>query len=152
MDYTVHGILQARIVEWGAFRFSRGSSQPRSPALWADSLPAEPQRKPKNTGMGSLFLLQWIFPTQESNQVLQRCKWVLYQLSYHKEARKSRPHSGVVPPSGSCWVMIGRFWIPSWPELGITTVTWFNYRLILRHHASWEPVTWSSPLVSNNAP
>ena len=29
MDYTVHGILQARILEWVAFSFSRGSSQPR---------------------------------------------------------------------------------------------------------------------------
>ena len=28
MDYTVHGILQARILEWVAFPFSRGSSQP----------------------------------------------------------------------------------------------------------------------------
>ena len=28
-DYTVHGILQARILEWVAFPFSRGSSQPR---------------------------------------------------------------------------------------------------------------------------
>ena len=29
MDYTVHGILQARILEWVAFPSSRGSSQPR---------------------------------------------------------------------------------------------------------------------------
>ena len=29
MDFTVHGILQARIVEWVAILFSRGSSQPR---------------------------------------------------------------------------------------------------------------------------
>ena len=29
MDYTVYGILQARILEWVAFPFSRGSSQPR---------------------------------------------------------------------------------------------------------------------------
>ena len=29
MDYTVRGILQARILEWVAFPFSRGSSQPR---------------------------------------------------------------------------------------------------------------------------
>ena len=29
MDYTVHGILQARILGWVAFPFSRGSSQPR---------------------------------------------------------------------------------------------------------------------------
>ena len=29
MDYTVHGLLQARILEWVAFPFSTGSSQPR---------------------------------------------------------------------------------------------------------------------------
>ena len=29
VDYKVHGILQARILEWVAFLFSRGSSQPR---------------------------------------------------------------------------------------------------------------------------
>ena len=29
MDYAIHGILQARILEWVAFPFSRGSSQPR---------------------------------------------------------------------------------------------------------------------------
>ena len=29
MDYIVLGILQARILEWVAFPFSRGSSQPR---------------------------------------------------------------------------------------------------------------------------
>ena len=33
MDYTVHGVLQARILEWVAFPFSRGSSQPRDQAL-----------------------------------------------------------------------------------------------------------------------
>ena len=50
VDYTVHGILQARMPEWVAFPFSRGSSQPmdgtRFPALQADSLPVEPQGKP----------------------------------------------------------------------------------------------------------
>ena len=29
VDYTVHGILQARILEWVAFPFSRESSQPQ---------------------------------------------------------------------------------------------------------------------------
>ena len=29
MDYTVHGILQARMLEWVAILFSKGSSQPR---------------------------------------------------------------------------------------------------------------------------
>ena len=32
MDYTVHGILQAKILEWVAVPFSRGSSQPRDQA------------------------------------------------------------------------------------------------------------------------
>ena len=56
--------------------------KPRSPSLWADSLPAEPQGKPKNTGVGSLFLLQGIFPTQELNWGLLHCRWILYQVSY----------------------------------------------------------------------
>ena len=53
-----------------------------SPALQADSLPAEPQGNPKDTGMGSLFLLQRIFPTQESNWCLLNCRRILHQLSY----------------------------------------------------------------------
>ena len=81
-DYTVHGILQAGILQWVAVSFSRGSSQPRSPAFQADSLPAEPQGKPKNTEVGSLSLLQQIFPTQELDQGLLHYRWILYQLSY----------------------------------------------------------------------
>ena len=63
MDYTAHGILQARILEWVAFPFSRGffpaqrSNPGLSPALQAGSLPAESQQKTKNTGVGILFLL-----------------------------------------------------------------------------------------------
>ena len=56
--------------------------EPRSPTLQEDSLPAEPQGKPKNTGVGSLSLLQGIFLTQESNWGLLHCRWILYQLSY----------------------------------------------------------------------
>ena len=82
MDYTVHGILQARILEWVAVPFSRGSSQPRSSALQVDSLPVELPGKPKNTGVSRLSLLQQIFPTQESNQGLLHCRQILYQLNY----------------------------------------------------------------------
>ena len=50
LDYTVYGILQARILEWVAVPSSRDLSnpgiEPRSPALQLDSLPAEPQGKP----------------------------------------------------------------------------------------------------------
>ena len=67
IDYTVHGILQAKTLECVAFPFSRGSSQPRSSepqslALQADSLPAEPPGKPKNAGVGSLSLLRGNLP------------------------------------------------------------------------------------------
>ena len=36
----------------------------------------------KNTGVGSLSLLQGLFPTQGSNPNLLHCRWILYQLSY----------------------------------------------------------------------
>ena len=81
-----HGILHARILEWVAIPFSKGSSQPRDQTQvshivgrfftsWATG-------KPKNTGVSSLSLLQWIFLTQESNQCLLHCRQILYQLSY----------------------------------------------------------------------
>ena len=69
VDYKVHGILHARILEWVAIPSpgdlpNRGI-EPRSPALQKNSLPAEPPGKPKNTGVGSLSLLHRIFPTQQ---------------------------------------------------------------------------------------
>ena len=76
MDYTAHGILQARIPKWVAIPFSRDLPnpriEPRSPMLQAHSLPAEPPGKAKNTGVGSL--LQQIFLTQESNRGLLHCR------------------------------------------------------------------------------
>ena len=61
MVYTVHGILQARILEWVAFPFSRVLPNPgiesRPPALLADSLPAEPQ------GLRIYLQLCWVFIT-----------------------------------------------------------------------------------------
>ena len=49
MDYTVYGILQARILEWVAIPFSRDLPDPAikhgSPAWQVDSLPAELSRK-----------------------------------------------------------------------------------------------------------
>ena len=84
---SVHRILQTRILEWGLPCSPSGDlpnpgTEPRSPALQADSLPAGPQGKPKNTGMGGLSLLQRIFLTQELNWGLLHYRWILYQLSY----------------------------------------------------------------------
>ena len=86
VDYRIHGLLQARILERVAFPFSRDlpnpGIEPRSPALQVDSLPAEPQGKHKYIGVGSLSLLLRIFLTQELNRGLLHCRWMLYQLSY----------------------------------------------------------------------
>ena len=85
MDCTVHGILPDTILERVAFLFSRDlpnpGIKPRSPTLQADSFPAEAQGKLKNTGVGSLSLLQQIFLNQESNRGLLHCRRILYQLS-----------------------------------------------------------------------
>ena len=56
--------------------------EPSSPALQAEALPAEPQGKPKNTGVSSLSLLQQIFPTKELNWGLQHCRQIFYHLSH----------------------------------------------------------------------
>ena len=56
--------------------------EPRSVTLQVDSLPAEPQGKLKNTRVGSLSLLQQIFPTQQPNWGVLHCRQILYQLSY----------------------------------------------------------------------
>ena len=73
--------------------------EPRSPTLQANALPSELPGKPhglyttlnpnpnpnspsQNTGVGSLSLLQRIFPTQGSNPGLLHCKQILYQLNH----------------------------------------------------------------------
>ena len=64
---VLRGILQTRVLEWVALPFSKDipnpEIEPSSPTLQADSLPAELQGKPENTGMGSLSLLQQTFLT-----------------------------------------------------------------------------------------
>ena len=91
MVYKVHGILQAKILEWVTFLFSRGSSQPRdrtevSQIAGRFFLPAEPPGKPQNTRVSSLFLLQSIFLTQESNWGLLHYRQI-HQLSYQGSPR-----------------------------------------------------------------
>ena len=104
-DCMVHGILQARILEWVAFPFSRNlpnpGIEPRSPTLQADSLPAEPQGKSKNTGVGSLSLLQQIFLTQESNWGLLHCRQILLHLSYQESTLQ-------------VYEFIFGWWLPYW--------------------------------------
>ena len=84
----VHGALQARILERVAMPSTRGSSEPRSPSLQADSILSEPPGKPNTSGVGSLSLLQGIFPIQELNWGFLHCRQILYQLSYQGNLNK----------------------------------------------------------------
>ena len=65
----------------------------RSPTLQADSLPSEsayePPGKPMNTGVGSLTLLQGIFPYQGLNSGLPHCRQILYCLSHQGSLKPS---------------------------------------------------------------
>ena len=93
---SVHGILQARILEWVAILFSRGSSQPgiklRSPTLWADSLLSEPPGKPilhivgakkKLTDDG---IIHWNYISNDSYPCLIGRSYLLLlaKLQYHR--------------------------------------------------------------------
>ena len=65
---SVHGIFQARVLEWIAISFSRGSFnpgiEPGSPELKADSLPPEPPGKPPFT----VDSYSYIFQTHSKKQ------------------------------------------------------------------------------------
>ena len=105
---SVHGISQARILEWVAISFSRGSSQPRArftslslaEGFFTIELPGKPQinisdflrphglqpsrllcpwdSSGKNTREGCHALLQGIFLTQESNPHFLPCRQIFY--------------------------------------------------------------------------
>ena len=94
--------------------------KPRSPALQADSLPAEPPGKPMNTGVGSLSLLQWIFLSQESNWGLLHCRWILYQLDYQGSPNSLKEGSfpGLLLASGQ-WPCFALHWL-----INLRTLPW----------------------------
>ena len=62
-------------------------SEPGSLSLWVDSFPSEPPGKPKNIGVGNLYLLQGVFPTHESKWCILHYRWALYQLNYQGSPR-----------------------------------------------------------------
>ena len=85
--WTIQSVEFSRPEYWSVWPFPSPEDlpnpgiEPRFPTLQVDSLPAEPPGKLKNTGVGRLCLVQWVFPTQESNWGLLHCRQILYQLS-----------------------------------------------------------------------
>ena len=104
MYCIVHGILQARVLEWVAPPFSRGSSEPRDwtqvSHIAAGFFTSLATREPKNTGVGSLSFLQQIFRTHKLNPSPLLCRWILYQLSYQ----------GSPSELDICHQTVGRLW------------------------------------------
>ena len=85
---SVHGIFQARVLEWDAVAFSSCTHSVQfSHSVMSDSmrlhgfLYSSWYSLGQNTGVGSLSLLQGIFPTKGSNPGLPHCRQILYQLS-----------------------------------------------------------------------
>ena len=83
--------------------FPTQESNPGLPPLQMESLPAEPQRKPKNTGMSSLSLLQWIFLTQKSSRGLLHCRHDSLPTGLWGKPIKLKHHSIGSQLLGECW-------------------------------------------------
>ena len=122
MDYTVHGILQARILEWVAFPFSRGCSHPRTEASWCSYDHLKSSQPPADSTvdwrcLGTCWLNEasWLQPstaqTRRAAQLTQRLLsneshyiwgtlWYSVIANWHGEC----PLSGVFNPASESWV------------------------------------------------
>ena len=84
---AVHGIAKSRtqLSDWTELKVKVLVAQ-SCPTLC--NLTVSPWNSPgKNTGVGTLSLLQWIIPTQELNWGLLHCRWILYQLCFQGSPR-----------------------------------------------------------------
>ena len=82
---SVLGILRTRTLDWAAVPFSRKGRVKviqSCPNLCSHGLHSPWNSPGQNMGVGSLSLLQEIFPTQGSNPGLPHCGRILYQLSH----------------------------------------------------------------------
>ena len=82
------GLLHCRQIPYHLSHQESESCSVVSDSLWLHGLYSPWSSPGQNTGVGSLTLLQWIFPTQGSNQGLLHCRRILYQLSYQGSPRK----------------------------------------------------------------
>ena len=84
--YRVHGILQARILEWVAFPFSRQSSQSRNQTqvshIAGGFLTSWTTREAQEYWSGQPILSSADLPDPGIEPGLLHCRWILYRLSY----------------------------------------------------------------------
>ena len=89
--------LRSCQVKWSEVKVAQSH-----PTLWPHGLYSTWNSPGQNTGVGSLSLLQRIFPTQGSNPGLRYCRPILYQLS-HKGSPKILEWVAYPFSSGSSW-------------------------------------------------
>jgi len=103
--FSVHEIFQARILEWVSISFSRGSSQPRSPTLQADTLISEPPGKPiKKAHEESWVPKNWRFWTVVLDKTLEN----------PLDCKEIKP---VNPKGNQSWIFIGRTYAEAEPPI-----------------------------------
>ena len=90
-----------------------------SDSLWLHGLYSPWDSPGQNTGVGSLSLLQGIFPIQGSNPGLPHCSWILYQLSHQGSPRILE------------WVLYPFSRRSSWPrnQTGVSWVFFTNWAI-----------------------
>ena len=99
-------------------------AEPRSSALQADSLPAEPPGKPTDPGVGSLSLHQWILPMQELNQG----RPVLVHSTFNKTLPTPGSSFQSVSAKNAFLVSVGI------PSSGVVIRCWVLYLIYLHLH------------------
>ena len=119
MDYTVHGILQARTLEWVAFSFSgdlpNPGIEPRSPALQVDSLLAEPQGNfadkgpsSQSYGFSSSHVRVWEWDRKESWAPKNWCFWTVVLEKTVESLSDCKEIKPVHPKGDQSWIFTGR--------------------------------------------
>ena len=100
-------MLQLRVTALFYLEWSESHSVV-SDSLWPHGLYSPWNSPGQNTGVGSLWLLQGIFQTQEWNPGLPRCRQILYQLSHNTSwsirAGRSKRHKEKRSPLAQSWL------------------------------------------------
>ena len=154
---SVHGILQARILEWVAISFSRGSSWPRdwtrSPALQADTLTSEPPGSPKCNTSQSQFLRREDYNVPNHSilyiyALWEKTGWTFItssvQFSHSVRSDPLRPH-GLHHGRPPCpWPTPGDY-SNSWP-----LSQWWHPVISCSVSNSWPLSQWWHPIISSS--
>ena len=130
VDYTVHGILQARILKWVAFPFSRGSSQPRDrtqvSCIAGRFFTSWATREEQEYWSGQPVPSPADLPNSGIEPGLLHWRWILYQLSYWRQIYRRVKQSSL-----SCLLASGHLTWGRWEQ----PVVW-------RGVSTWGSFSW----------